>query len=306
MANSSREINRLIQSQQVFSIIFAGEKLPEAIEDQARELFDGQLVGLSVRLLKPGQALKLVVTHDTDFPREECYEELKALARRNDLNYAIFPNMSDAPEFRLAIMDMDSTLINEEVIEELAAFAGVREHVTKVTTLAMEGKLDFQQALRERVKLLAGQPASILQEVYEKHITPTPGLTEMIAGFAEQGIRTCVVSGGFISIVEPFAKKVGIDTAIANVLEVEDGKLTGNVLGEIVDSEVKKRTLLELCQQYRCDPCEAIAIGDGANDLKMLSLSGLGIAFCAKPIVQEQAFCAINRRRLDDVLLFLS
>ena len=299
------DIDKLTQHELVFSFLVAGDQLPSGLVAQVKALFEGELVGLSARDLCPGKSIKFVVMHEADYDRVVVFERLKQFARAHDLAYAILPDMADVPEFKFAIMDMDSTLINEEVIEELASYAGVREHVAEVTRLAMEGKLDFHQALRERVKLLAGQPASILQAVYEKHITPTPGLEEMIAGFKAMGIKTCVVSGGFISVVQPFAEKVGLDHAVANTLGVESGLLTGEVVGEIIDSDVKERTLLELCRRYRCEPTQAIAIGDGANDLKMINASGLGIAFCAKRIVQEKSLCAINRRRLDDVLLFL-
>ncbi|CAN5398953.1 hypothetical protein BH09SUM1_BH09SUM1_26100 [soil metagenome] len=297
-------IENLVAAQPVFSVIFAGPQVPDSIISDAKGIA-GDECGFSIRILKAGQSVKLTVTHDDGLNTKDVFGKLKELGRRNDVSFAIFPGTADPPRFRFAIMDMDSTLINQEVIEELAEFAGVREHVTRVTTMAMEGKLDFHEALRERVKLLAGQPASILDEVYYHRITATPGLEEMLAGFKKLEIKTAVVSGGFQPIVEPFAKKVGIDHAIANTLEIVDEKLTGNVVGAIVDSEVKKRTLLELCRHYGCEPSEAIAIGDGANDLKMIRESGLGIAFCAKQIVQDEALCAINRRRLDDVLLFL-
>jgi len=301
----SVDIEKMIQAQRLFSVVVAGELNEEELARRFSSVFGDEMVGLTSRVLTPGKVVKFVACHESTLPRGEVFGRIKAEARSSGLAFAIYPDLPDPPEFRVALMDMDSTLINEEVIEELAAFAGVREHVAHVTRLAMEGKLDFHEALRERVKLLAGQPAEILDKVYECHISPTPGVEALIAGFKKQGIRTAVVSGGFVAVVEKFAKKLGLDHAYANTLEVKDGKLTGVVVGEIVDANVKKRTLEELCVRYRCELRDSIAIGDGANDLKMMQISGLGVAFCAKPIVQEQALAAVNHRRLDDVLLLM-
>ncbi|MBI1292707.1 phosphoserine phosphatase SerB [bacterium] len=306
MSLPALDIKRTIDTQPVFTAILAADQGVESLVGGLAASLRDRGMGVSLRALQSGRCIKLVAMHERGAELTDIYEQIKQVARSGGAAYALFPGLDDPPEFRLAVMDMDSTLINQEVIEELAEFAGVREHVTRVTTLAMEGKLDFHQALRERVKLLKGQPASILDEVLESRITATPGLTELIAGFKKLGIRTAVVSGGFAAIVNRFAERVGLDHALANELEIVDGKLTGEVVGEIVDSEVKKRTLLELADRYRISPSQAIAIGDGANDLKMMSVSGLGIAFCAKPIVQEQALAAINRRRLDDALQFLA
>ncbi len=305
MATQPMDVNRLVESQGVFCLILAGDGVDAGALARSEELLGGLEAGFSRRVLHPGRSVKLTVTHEPGIERGDLFNKLKLDARDRGLSCAIYPDLAAPPEFRVALMDMDSTLINQEVIEELAEFAGVREHVTRVTTLAMEGKLDFHQALRERVKLLAGQPATILQEVYTSRISATPGLAELIAGFTARGITAAVVSGGFLPIVEPFAAKVGLAHAWANTLEIRDGKLTGEVTGEIVDANVKRRVLGELAERYRCDLRQTIAIGDGANDLKMINASGLGVAFCAKPIVQEQALAAVNRRRLDEVLLFL-
>lgn len=299
-------IERLINAQSVFSVYFASdEKDVTLLTAQAAEVFTDGLAGISPRELRKGESVKITITHEPSESIGAWFNQLKELAASEQISVAIYPDREQPPDFKFAIMDMDSTLINQEVIEELAEFVGMREHVQKVTTEAMEGRLNFEEALRERVKLLAGQPASILEEVLEKKISPTPGLDEMLAGFQERGIKTMVVSGGFLEIVGKFAERRGIDYALANRLEVEEGMLTGEVAGPIVTADVKREQLLEKCAQLGCSPEEAIAIGDGANDLKMIQEAGLGVAFCAKPIVREQAFAAIFRRRLDDVLYFL-
>ncbi|MCC6547657.1 phosphoserine phosphatase SerB [Candidatus Sumerlaeota bacterium] len=298
-------IENIINQQGVFCYFLGGDQLDLSLVEGVRQLLSPLAAGISARTLHNGRSIKVTVTHERDAERTKAFAQLKDFAREKGLAFAIYPDRAASPEFKVALMDMDSTLINQEVIEELAEFAGVRAHVANVTKLAMEGKLDFRQALRERVKLLANQPESILETVYRERITETGGLQEMIAGFKKLGIGTAVVSGGFAAIVDRFAAKVGLDHARANLLEVVDGKLTGNVTGGIVDADVKRAMLDELCEKYNAGPDESIAIGDGANDLKMMQASGLGVAFCAKPIVQEQALAAINRRRLDDVLLLM-
>jgi phosphoserine phosphatase len=292
----------MLNDQSFFSIMLGCENDAPAAAAAVRRVLDEAEVGVIQRHFEPGRSLKLVASHPAGFDRSPLIPLLKKAAREAGLAYAIYPDLAEPPEFRFAIMDMDSTLIDQEVIEELADFAGVREHVARVTTLAMEGKLDFQEALRERVKLLEGQPESILIEVLERRIKATDGLDRLLEGFRKRGMKTAVVSGGFTPVVAEFARRRGLDHALANNLEVANGKLTGQVVGEIVDAEVKKRTLLELAREYHVDPKQAVAIGDGANDLKMMSVAGLGVAFCAKPIVQETALAAVNRRRLDDVL----
>lgn len=297
-------LEKAITNQPAFAIAIAGVRIDDALFHSISTLFQPHIVGLSRRILHGGRALRITVTHEPDADTTAWYARIKQFAADHAISYAIFPDTAPI-QFKVALMDMDSTLIGEEVIEELAEFAGKREHVARVTTMAMEGKLDFHAALRERVKLLDGQPASILDEVLRTRITPTPGLTEMIAGFERRSIHTAVVSGGFIPIVQPFAARHGIEHAFANQLEIVGGQLTGNAIGEIVDANVKHRVLGELCAKYGCSLADSIAIGDGANDLKMMKAAGLGVAFCAKQIVRDQALAAINRRRLDDVLLLL-
>lgn len=300
----SNDIEREYLRQPCFCFILAGEP-DEGLLREAKSLLDGDLAGVSIRGLVPGRSAKFSVTHEVNFPHEQFTERLRAFALEHCLSWALYPGTVDIPEFRVLVMDMDSTLIGQEVIEELAGFAGVREEVARVTTAAMEGKLDFAGALRERVRHLAGQPASILETVRKERIRANPGAGELIAGLKRLGVRTAVVSGGFRSITVPFAEGLGIDLAVANELEIEGGKLTGRVLGEIVDSEVKRRVLLDLCAQSGDGPQVAVAIGDGANDLPMIREAGLGIAYRAKPVVRRAAHAAINRERLDDALLLM-
>ncbi len=205
---------------------------------------------------------------------------------------------------RLVVMDVDSTLIQDEVIELLAAHAGCAEQVADVTERAMRGELDFAESLAERVQLLAGLPVSVLDEV-RAAVRLTPGARTLVATLRDLGLSIGVVSGGFIEVVGPLAAELGITYAHANSLEVIDGHLTGRVAGAVVDRAMKATKLREWAQAERLPLSRTIAIGDGANDLDMLAAAGLGIAFNAKPTVRASADTALNLPYLDAVLFLL-
>lgn len=205
---------------------------------------------------------------------------------------------------RLLVMDVDSTLIQDEVIELLAAHAGRQAEVAEVTERAMRGELDFAESLHARVATLEGLPVSVFDDV-RKEITLTPGARTLVRTLKRLGFTVAVVSGGFLEVVKPLADDLGIDLAHANTLEVVDGKLTGKVLGEVVDREGKARALKRFAEAESLPLDRTIAIGDGANDLDMLALAGLGVAFNAKPVVQAQADASVNSPYLDSVLFFL-
>ena len=205
---------------------------------------------------------------------------------------------------RLVVMDVDSTLIQDEVIELLAAHAGREREVAAVTEAAMRGELDFAESLHHRVATLKGLPESVFGEV-RAQIRLTPGARTLVRTLKRLGFTVAVVSGGFIEIVGPLATELGIDHAHANRLEVVDGVLTGRVIGEVVDRAGKARSLRRFADAEGLPLSRTIAIGDGANDLDMLATAGLGIAFNAKPAVRAQAHTAINQPWLDAVLYLL-
>ena len=205
---------------------------------------------------------------------------------------------------RLVVMDVDSTLIQDEVIDLLAKRAGKEAEVAEVTAAAMHGDLDFAESLRHRVATLAGLPASVLEEV-RADIRLTAGARTLVRTLKRLGFTVAVVSGGFIEIVGPLAAELDIDHAHANRLEVRDGLLTGALVGEIVDRRGKAAALRRFAAEERLPLSRTVAIGDGANDLDMLATAGLGIAFNAKPIVREQADTAVNVPYLDAVLYLL-
>ena len=199
------------------------------------------------------------------------------------------------------VFDVDSTLIEDEVIELLADVAGKRAQVAEVTERAMRGELDFAESLRERVAVLAGLPETVFTVVYAR-ITPTKGVQELIDAVHAAGGLVGAVSGGFTQVLTPLAAKLGLDFARANDLEIKDGKLTGKVEGRIVDRAVKAESLLEWAAASGIDPKNTIAVGDGANDLDMLATAGLGVAFNAKPLVRQTAQIVIDRQDLRELI----
>ena len=205
---------------------------------------------------------------------------------------------------RLIVLDVDSTLVRGEVIDELAARAGRAAEVARITAAAMNGELDFAESLRARVGVLAGLPVEVLDEVREALVL-TPGARTLIRTLQRLGFRCGIVSGGFTQVTDPLAEALGLDFAAANTLEVVDGKLTGGLVGEIVDRPGKARALARFAAQYGIPLEQTVAVGDGANDLDMLNTAGLGIAFNAKPFVREQAHTALNQPYLDAVLQVL-
>src|SRR5665648_338664 len=230
--------------------------------------------------------------------------ELSLEAAVRGVDIAVSPAGLARRGHRLVVIDVDSTLIQDEVIDLLAARAGKEAEVAAVTAAAMRGNLDFEQSLRARVALLAGLPASILDEV-RAAIRLTPGARTLVRTLKRLGFTVAVVSGGFIEVVGPLASELGIDHAHANRLDIKQGHLTGGLVGEIVDRQGKAQAARRFAAAEHLPMSCKVAIGDGANDLDMLAASGLGIAFNAKPIVREQADTAINVPYLDAVLYLL-
>ena len=237
-----------------------------------------------------------------EFPKLK--KNLFRVAFNHEFDLAIQPENLYRRSKRLIVMDMDSTLIRQEVIDEIADFAGVKQQVAAITERAMNGELDFQAALRERVALLKGLSGSSLDQVI-KRISLTPGVEELVFILKKLGFKIAVISGGFSFFTEHFKKQLGLDYQFANTLEIIDGKLTGNVKGQIVDKARKASILRELAKENSIPLDQTVAVGDGANDLDMLETAGLGIAFNAKPHVKDQAGAFISQPGLDSVLYLL-
>jgi phosphoserine phosphatase len=203
---------------------------------------------------------------------------------------------------RLLVADMDSTIIGQECIDELADYAGVKPQVADITERAMRGELDFAGALAERVALLEGLEFGTIAQCLTERIRPNPGAETLVRTMGALGATTILVSGGFTAFVEPIARKVGFDRFEANVLEVAAGKLTGSTTGRIVDSLVKREVLVRACEELELRPDETMAIGDGANDALMVMAAGLGIAYHAKPVLAELAGARLEHHGLDALL----
>ena len=213
-------------------------------------------------------------------------------------------------DFRLAAFDMDSTLISIECVDELADVVGRKAEVAAITESAMRGEIaDYKESLRRRVALLRGLPESALQTVYDERLRLNPGVERFVAACRAAGLHTLLVSGGFTFFAERVRDRLGIDELRANVLEIEDGQLTGRMVdqawGDICDGAEKRRALLQACERLGIDPMRALAVGDGANDLPMMGAAGLSIAFHAKPAVRAQATISITEGGLDRALEIL-
>lgn len=210
-------------------------------------------------------------------------------------------------DVRVLAMDMDSTLINIECIDEIADFTGKKAAVSEITEATMRGEIkDFKESLRRRVALLAGVSADVLESVYKERLRPNPGAIELLVGATQLGLYTLLVSGGFTFFTEKLQRELGFKQTQANTLEIIDGKLTGKVLGEIVDGAAKAAYLDGACTLMSCNKSNSITLGDGSNDLPMMHSSGISIAYRAKPIVKEKADAAFDRVGLDAALLLMA
>ncbi|MBP2476714.1 phosphoserine phosphatase [Crossiella equi] len=254
----------------------------------------------------PVTGLELAVTTGEQTPEADA--ELRAamaeVSVRAKVDIAVEEAGLTRRAKRLVVFDVDSTLIQGEVIEMLAAHAGCEPQVREITEAAMRGELDFTQSLERRVELLAGLPASVLAEV-GRTLELTPGARTTVRTLRRLGFRCGVVSGGFTQVIEGLAEDLGLDFVAANELEIVDGRLTGRVVGEVVDRAGKAVALRRFASQYGIPLAQCVAVGDGANDIDMLSTAGLGVAFNAKPALREVADTALSQPFLDAVLFVL-
>jgi phosphoserine phosphatase len=263
---------------------------------------DGGNIDRIVRMARyPVTAIRMEVSGaDPD----QLQSDLAAVAFEQGVDVAVQENGILRHAQRLVVMDVDSTLIQGEVIEMIAAHAGCEAEVAAVTEAAMRGEIDFSESLVSRVALLEGVDESALDAVYDS-LTYAPGARTMIRTLKRLGYRFALVSGGFTRIIEKIAAELDIDYFAANELEVVDGRLTGKILGEIVDRAGKAEALRHFAEQARISVKNTVAIGDGANDLDMLAAAGLGIAFNAKPLVRDQARTSVNVPYLDAIVYLL-
>jgi len=222
------------------------------------------------------------------------------------IDCAYVQNTQLLKNFGLCVMDMDSTLISIECIDEIADMIGIKPQISAITERAMQGELDFAQSLRQRVALLKGLRETDLMRVLNERLTLNPGAVEWVETCKKNNITTLLVSGGFTFFADRVKAMLGLDDAVSNTLEIINGKLTGNILGNIVDAQTKADALIKLREQLGLTAAQTIAIGDGANDLKMMQAAGIGVAYHAKPVVQKQATYALNYVGLDGVISLLT
>jgi phosphoserine phosphatase len=232
--------------------------------------------------------------------------ELLNLSEQLKIDINRLPDEYQPQEVGLLISDMDSTMIAIECIDEIADFMDIKDQVSSITESAMCGEIDFETSLRRRVGLLKNLSSDVLSKVYQQRLRLNPGAMEMLTGLRQKNIKTALVSGGFSYFTERLQQRLELDYQLANELEIADNSLTGKVLGEIVTASRKAAYLEQICTQIGIKAKRAIAIGDGANDLEMLSKAGLGVAYHAKPVVQKQADVALNYSGLDSVLDFVN
>lgn len=227
---------------------------------------------------------------------------LATFCETRQLDCALMEHRQPLRDFGLFVMDMDSTLICIECIDEIADHQGLKVEVAEITASAMRGEIEFAESLRRRVRLLAGLDEAVLDAVYRERLRLNPGAETLLAALKHAGVKTLLVSGGFTFFTDRLQARLGLDYARANTLEIVDGKLTGKVLGNIVDAQAKTDALIEIRDSLGLTPDQVIAVGDGANDLKMMHEAGISIAYHAKPVVQAQATYALNFSGLDGIL----
>lgn len=288
--------SRLLNYLESFEGMRLGNGKHEYVSESA---LDGELSG-------PGYWIYTADANYVSGDIAEARQEIVAISTRGALECQInlIPTTLANNEKKLLVMDVDSTLIGHEVIDELATVAGRGAEIAEITERAMRGELDFEQSLRERVSALEGLDESVISEV-ARSIKFSPGAHMLVSLFLEAGHAVCVVSGGFVQVLSPLADALNLTRYRANTLEVRDGTLTGNVTGQVVTAEVKRESLLDWSQEFGVDPSQVIAVGDGANDILMLGQAELGVAYCAKEALRKVADAQVPFPRLDAVRHFV-
>jgi len=227
---------------------------------------------------------------------------IEELCAEHELDCAFVPRERGLADFRLLVMDMDSTLITIETVDELADMVGLKNEVAAITAQAMRGEIEYNESLERRVALLAGLEEHALQRVYDERLKLSPGAEILLKRTQALGIKTLLVSGGFTYVTDRLKTRLGLDHCHSNVLEIADGRLTGKVLGAIVNAEGKREALIRMRDKLGITRERIIGIGDGANDLKFMAEAGVSVAYHAKPVVRQHATHAINYVHLDGVL----
>jgi phosphoserine phosphatase len=229
-------------------------------------------------------------------------KSLAAWCEAREIDHALMPEGRRFADLKLLAMDMDSTLITIECIDEIGDMAGKKAEIAAITAQAMRGEIDYTESLRRRVALLQGLEESALGRVYDERLRLTPGADRLLEACKKHRVQLLLVSGGFTFFTERLKARLDIDYTVSNVLGIERGRLTGRVVGDIVEAEAKAAKFRSVAKELKAKKEQTLAIGDGANDLKMMAEAGFSVAFRAKPVVREQASCALNWSGLDGVI----
>jgi phosphoserine phosphatase len=274
-------------------LVLLGAAVPTWLADRLRAL-----TGAEAILPQPPQSVRL--------RGAQRHPDVATLCAAEKLDFAYVEAGKRLADFGLLAMDMDSTLITIECIDEVADFAGKKPEVAAITEAAMRGEIDYTESLKRRVALLAGLPEAALGRVYEERLRLSDGAERLLAAARAAGLKTMVVSGGFTYFTGRLQQQLGLDYAFSNLLEIEDGKLTGRVVGTIVDAAGKARHVARTRDQLGLSKAQVITIGDGANDLLMMAESALSVAYHAKPVARAEAAIALNYAGLDGLLTVLA
>jgi phosphoserine phosphatase len=277
-------------------LVIQGPKLsPEALDTF-------KVVCLPERITLYTRAARCVAVRDD----AETRKAVQGLSDFWKLDNAFVDPRLRLSDFRLLALDMDSTLVNIETLDEVAAYAGKGEQIAAITDAAMRGEVDYKESLRRRVSLLAGVEATLLARVHDEKLALNDGAQRLVSECRNAGLKTLLATGGFTFFTERMKAKLNIDYTRSNELEIVDGHLSGKVTGpsggEIIDAEGKAQAVRDVCAEIGCAAAKAIVIGDGANDVKMMQLAGISVAYRAKPVVREQATYALDHSGLDGVL----
>ena len=256
--------------------------------------------------LAQSAACEQITSHAYRCTEARAHAEIAPYCFANRLDFGLVPSGQKLGDFGLLVMDMDSTLIAIECIDEVADLHGLKAQVAAITEAAMRGEMEFAESLRRRAALLKGLDEEALQRVYDERLRLSPGAEIMLKALQQRGIKTLLLSGGFKFFTDRLKARLGLDYAHANTLEIINGKLTGKVLGEILDAQGKADWLVKIRDDLGLKPEQVIAMGDGANDLKMMAQAGISIAYHAKPVVRAQASYMLNFVGLDGVVNLLA
>lgn len=258
--------------------------------------------GDELALMSGSKRIERISEHAFRLREATATAAIPAFCEQRRIDYAFMPEGRRFADLKLLAMDMDSTLITIECIDELGDLAGKKAEIAALTAQAMRGEIEYKESLRRRVRALEGLAESSLATIYEQRLKLTPGADALVAACKKHGVKLLLVSGGFTFFTDRLKERLGLDHTISNVLEVKSGKLTGALVGEIVDAEAKAAKFRSVMAELGAKKDQTVAIGDGANDLKMMAQAGVSVAFRAKPVVRAQASCALSWSGLDAVV----